>query len=270
MKEISLWKERIDKRLRELLGNVREPEPLASAMKYYVFQEGKRIRPLFLTAVTSALNGDTEDAVTVGCALEMIHNYSLIHDDLPAMDNDDFRRGLPSCHRKFGEAVAILAGDALLTYAFEVLSDAALYRSLSASALLRTIRVIAVKSGVEGMAGGQALDVGGEEDLEKVNLRKTAALFEASFLCGGIIAGREDLLKDLEETGRLVGLLFQITDDIVDRDGYFALLGGEKAVSKAEGMYTELRERVESLFGERGRPIGYLVDLIRRRVGEGA
>jgi len=132
------------------------------------------------------LGGDVEDAVTVGCAVEMIHNYSLIHDDLPAMDNDDFRRGdfrrgQPSCHRKFGEAVAVLAGDALLTYAFEVLSDPSLYRSISPENLLRVARIIAVKSGIEGMVGGQALDITEEEDLEKVNLRKREGGWVSSF-----------------------------------------------------------------------------------------
>jgi len=139
MGRISLWKQGLEKRLAELFSGIREPEPLASAMKYYVFQGGKRIRPLFLIAVTEALGGDLEDATTVGCVVEMIHNYSLIHDDLPAMDNDDYRRGLPSCHRKFGEAVAVLAGDALLTYAFEVLADPSLYRTLTPEKLLRMI-----------------------------------------------------------------------------------------------------------------------------------
>ena len=269
MEKLRLWKGRIEERLGELLGRVREPEPLASAMKYYVFQKGKRIRPLFLTAVADKLGGDVEDAVTVGCAVEMIHNYSLIHDDLPAMDNDDFRRGQPSCHRKFGEAIAVLAGDALLTYAFEVLSDLSLYRSLTPENLLRVGRILAVKSGVSGMVGGQSLDITGEEDLEKVNLRKTAALFEACFLCGGLIAGKERLLDDLEETGRRVGLLFQITDDILDRDGYWKRLGAEAALRKAGDMYAELVAQVSNLFGE-APEILHLVNLIWERVRGGA
>jgi len=269
MEKLQLWKEKIEGRLRELLGRVQEPEPLASAMKYYVFQKGKRIRPLFLTAVAETLGGDVEDAVTVGCAVEMIHNYSLIHDDLPAMDNDDFRRGQPSCHRKFGEAVAVLAGDALLTYAFEVLSDPSLYRSISPENLLRVARIIAVKSGIEGMVGGQALDITEEEDLEKVNLRKTAALFEACFLCGGVVAGKEELLSSLEKTGRRVGLLFQITDDILDRDGYWKRLGAKSALRKAGNIYAELAEDVGDLFGKTSE-IMYLVDLIWNRVREDA
>jgi geranylgeranyl diphosphate synthase type II len=260
MDKLSSWKEKIELRLRELF-KPREPEILTEAMSYYLFQPGKRIRPLLTVAVSSALGGREEDAITVGCVIEMIHNYSLIHDDLPAMDNDDFRRGLPSCHKKFGEAVAILAGDALLTYAFEVLSDIKSFEGLSPESVLRIVNTIAVKSGVGGMVGGQALDISGEENLEEVNLRKTAALFEACFLCGAILSQREDILPDLEELGRGFGLLFQITDDILDGDGYCALLGRERAVEKATVLYSKLEKDIRALM-----PEGYEVLTLLRKV----
>ena len=265
MERISLWKERIEKRLRELFDPA-GPNLLKEAMSYYLFQPGKRIRPLFTVAVSSALGGDEEDAITAGCAIEMIHNYSLIHDDLPAMDNDQIRRGLPTCHVKYGEAVAILAGDALLNYAFEVLSDRKNFRTLSGEEIVELIGVIAKKAGSAGMVGGQVLDITGEKDLGRVNLLKTAALFEACFMSAGVVSKREDLLHDLEKAGRKVGLLFQITDDVLDRDGYFELLGEEGAKEKAEALYRETLSTLEELFREGGSEIRYLVERIYRRI----
>ncbi len=249
------------------MSRIKEPKELAPAVSYYVLQKGKRIRPLFLIATTEALGGDLEDSITVGCVVEMIHNYSLIHDDLPAMDNDDYRRGLPSCHKKFGEAIAILAGDALLTYAFEIMSDISLYKSLKAEDLLKISKVLALKSGAEGIVGGQALDICGSGDLERVNLKKTASLFEACFMCAGIISRREDILSDLEGVGRLVGLLFQITDDILDRNGYWSVLGTEKALEKARALYRELLHKLKNTF-ENTESLVYLTNLVYRRIKE--
>ena len=265
MDRISLWKERIEGRLREIFKPA-GPELLREAMSYYLFQPGKRIRPLFTVAVASALGGDEEDAITVGCTIEMIHNYSLVHDDLPAMDNDQFRRGLPTCHVKYGEAVAILAGDALLSYTFEVLSNKENFRTLSESEVVELIRVIAGKSGAGGMVGGQVLDVTGERDLEKVNLMKTAALFEACFVSGGIVAKRRDLLADLEKAGRSVGLLFQMVDDILDRDGFYELLGEDRARRKAGELYEEALRTVEDLLGDKGTEAKHLLESIYLRI----
>ncbi|EDP76287.1 polyprenyl synthetase family protein [Hydrogenivirga sp. 128-5-R1-1] len=265
MDRLSLWKDRIEDRLRELLVP-QQPQELFEAMAYYLFQPGKRVRPLLTVAVASSLGGDEEDAITVGCAIEMIHNYSLIHDDLPAMDNDDFRRGLPSCHRKFGEAMAVLAGDALLTYAFELMSKEGVFRTLSPEEVVKLINTIAVKSGIGGMVGGQALDIGGEENLEEVNLKKTAALFEACFISGGIVSHRGDLFKELEEVGREFGLLFQLVDDILDRDGFYDLLGEERSMLKAEELYRSLTHRAGVLFEERSQEIKNLIDMVYNRV----
>ena len=264
MEKVRLWRKKIEERLREVF-RAEGPEVLVEAMSYYLFQEGKRIRPLLTVAVADSLGGDLEDAVTVGCVIEMIHNYSLIHDDLPAMDNDDFRRGLPTCHRKFGEAVAILAGDALLTYAFEVLLDPSNFRTLSADRLVEMARTIAVKAGSSGLVGGQVMDIKGEGDPFEVNLRKTAALFEACFLCGGILARREDLLGDLEEAGRLTGLLFQVTDDILDRDGVYRALGERRSREEAERLHSKARDVISRLLGEESEVLN-IVDRIYSRV----
>ncbi|NPA41377.1 MAG: polyprenyl synthetase family protein [Aquificae bacterium] len=269
MEKISLWRERIDKRLKELFLPT-YPEDLASAMAYYLFQPGKRIRPIITVAVAEVLGGDEEDAITAGCAVEMIHNYSLIHDDLPAMDNDDLRRGMPTCHKKFGEAIAILAGDALLTYAFEVLSRPKVFKTLSPQEIIRVIHIVSVKSGIEGMVGGQALDIKRSADLYRINLKKTAALFEASFMLGGVVSKREDLIGGLEELGRNFGLLFQITDDILDRDGYFELLGEEEAKDKAGEMYRKVIDGLERVFGSKPASIKFLADKVYNRVREEA
>ncbi len=262
MEELKLWKDKIDKKLKELLKPF-EPHQLYEAMAYYLFQEGKRIRPLFLMAITRELGGDLEDAALVGCALEMIHNYSLVHDDLPALDDDDERRGRPTCHRVFGEAMAILAGDALLTYAFEILSRPGAFRRVPPQQALEIVNVIAKKAGIWGMVSGQVLDIKGERDKEKVSLFKTAALFEASFLCAGICSGYEDR-DSLERLGRKVGLLFQITDDILDRDGYYEAYG-ERALDIAKELHSQIEREVKEILPY-GKTVEYLVHKIIGRV----
>ncbi len=263
MSRIAEWKKSIEKRLEEVF-EVEDIPKLRDAMAYYLFQEGKRIRPLFVVAVSSALGGEERDAVTVGCVIEMIHNYSLIHDDLPAMDDDDLRRGLPTCHVKFGEAIAILAGDALLNLAFEVLSKIDNFYTLSSDQVIDLIRIISTKAGAGGMVGGQALDIGEEEDLHRINLKKTAALFEACFMCGGVIAGRTDLISDLEELGRKVGLLFQLVDDMIDKDGYLSLLGEERCREMAKELYQDIKDSMKVL----GEPpeLEDLLEIIVKRV----
>ena len=264
MERIQEWKERIEKRLQELL-NPPGPQKLIEAMKYYPLQKGKRIRPLFTVAVADALGGNEEDAITAGIAIELIHNYSLVHDDLPSMDNDALRRGLPTCHVKFGEAIALLAGDTLLTYAFEILSTPENFKTLDAERILRISRIIAQKSGSDGMVGGQVLDIEKHRDLYEVSLKKTGALFEACFMCGGVVAGREDLLKDLETLGRKVGLLFQMVDDYLDRDGFYELWGEERLRQEIEELYTEMQENVKNQLAK-SEAIEYLLNLIYRRI----
>ena len=248
---IHKWKERIEERLRELLTPF-EPELLYQAMSYYLFQEGKRIRPLFLCSVCNALGGNIEDAITVGCAVEMVHNYSLIHDDLPALDNDALRRGKPTCHMVFGEDLAILAGDALLTYAFEVLSKRENFHSLGERELLLLVRELAKSSGFEGMVGGQVMDIRKLSSQEEISLKKTARLFSFCFVAGGIVAKRLDFLQALEDLGLKVGLLFQMVDDWKDKDGFYLYYGEnlwknielfkEECIHVAEGMNMRTEE----------------------------
>jgi len=261
MEKIEFWREKIEKRLSELL-NPKGPKELVEAMKYYPMQKGKRIRPLFTVAVANTLGGDEDDAITVGCGIELIHNYSLIHDDLPCMDNDAWRRGLPTCHIKFGEAMALLAGDALLTYTFEVLSNVNNYKTLSCEEILEVNRIIAVKAGSDGMVGGQALDIKGHQDLYEVSVKKTGALFEACFMCGAIVAKKRELLTNMERLGRKVGLLFQMVDDYLDKDGFYKKLG-EGLKTEIKKLYEEIKE--DKVFREI-KELMYLLDIVYKRV----
>ena len=198
------------------------PEKLHKAMRYSLLAGGKRLRPALVLVSGEALGAKTEDLMPAACAIEMIHTYSLIHDDLPAMDNDDLRRGRPTCHRAFDEATAILAGDALLTQAFRVLSADAPGRS--AERQLRVIREVATAAGtIDGMIGGQMADIEhegtliDEATLEYIHRSKTGALITAPAVVGGIIAGaNEPELDKLRAYGQRIGLAFQIADDILD------------------------------------------------------
>ncbi|MEZ0361919.1 MAG: polyprenyl synthetase family protein [Hydrogenobacter sp.] len=245
MQKIDLWRSKIEIRLRELLQPF-EPKILYDAMSYYVFQEGKRIRPLFLCAICDALNGNMEDAISVGCAIEFIHNYSLIHDDLPAIDNDVTRRGKPSCHVLFGEDMAILAGDALLNFAFEVLSRKENFVSLDERDLLYIIRVLSEKSGSKGMVGGQVMDVKKLSDMWDISLKKTALMFSATFMCGGVVSKRYDLADALSKVGTKVGILFQLVDDYKDKDGFYSIYG-EDIMKVIEESYSECVNLLEGM-----------------------
>jgi geranylgeranyl diphosphate synthase type II len=191
------------------------PSDIYKAVHYSVFNGGKRIRPILCLAAAEAVGGDLVPAIPVACALELIHSYSLIHDDLPSMDNDDFRRGKPTCHKVFGENMAILAGDALLTEAFVLLSRAEKVM-LSAERRLAIIQEIANAAGINGMVGGQALDVisektGADETiLQDIHRRKTGALIVAAVKSGAVMfnAGK-DKIQALTEYGMHVGLAFQ-------------------------------------------------------------
>jgi len=198
------------------------PQQLHRAMRYSVFAGGKRLRPALALAAGEALGGDTDDIMPVACAIEMIHTYSLIHDDLPAMDNDDLRRGRPTCHKAFGEAVAILAGDALLTQAFRVLASET--PTHTGERQVRVIREIATAAGtVDALIGGQMVDIESEgkqvdaSTLEYIHRSKTGALICASVVTGGIIIGATDnQIETLRAFGERIGLAFQIADDILD------------------------------------------------------
>jgi geranylgeranyl diphosphate synthase type II len=220
------------------------PTPLAEAMGYSLFAPGKRLRPLLVVLACDAAGGTTEDALPAACAVEMVHTYSLIHDDLPAMDDDDLRRGLLTCHKKFGEALAILAGDALLTLAFQVLAEGYGPRTAAVSCA-----ELAAGAGAVGMVGGQVLDLEAEgratgsaaevvahlaavhrdeaiAHLETIHRRKTGALFRSSMRLGVYAAQAErpegvnpDTLAAADDYAAAFGLLFQVTDDLLDATG---------------------------------------------------
>ncbi len=229
---------------RYLPGKDSNPQELHHAVHYSVFAGGKRIRPILCLAALEACGGDLAPAMPVACALELIHTYSLIHDDLPAMDNDDFRRGKPTSHKVFGEAVAILAGDALLTEAFVLLSRAEKVR-LTAERRLAIIQEIARAAGISGMVGGQALDIRAEkispdfEALADIHRRKTGALITAAVKSGAILAGASDVrVQALGVYGGHIGVAFQIADDILNVEGDSNLMGKNTGSDAALGKVT--------------------------------
>jgi geranylgeranyl diphosphate synthase type II len=216
------------------------PATIHGAMRYSLFAGGKRIRPLLAIAAAQAVSDPPIGIESCACALEMIHTYSLIHDDLPALDNDDFRRGRPTCHKVYGDAMAILAGDALLTLAFEVLAK---MEHADASERIELVRELATASGtVGGMIGGQVNDIEGEgkhptaQLLESIHRAKTGALLRASVRMGAIYAGAAaDQLAALSSFGKHIGLAFQIVDDILDVEQSSEALGktaGKDAAQK--------------------------------------
>ncbi len=203
----------------------RRPTTLHQAMRYSVFTGGKRIRPILTLASAEAVGGSPEVALPVACAIELIHTYSLIHDDLPAMDDDDLRRGEPATHKAFGEAIAILAGDALLTEAFRLIATEKPRVKIKAETLLKIIGDIAAACGSSGMVGGQVVDIESTglrlrpSKLEYLHLHKTADLIRVSVTSGGRLGGgTSGQLSALNTYGKAVGLAFQITDDIQDFD----------------------------------------------------
>ncbi|MCK9419802.1 MAG: polyprenyl synthetase family protein [Nitrospirae bacterium] len=236
----------VDKTLEKLVPPAKMfPPSVHEAMRYSLFAGGKRVRPILAIAAAEALGARTSGLLPLAGSLELIHTYSLIHDDLPAMDNDDFRRGRPTCHKVYGEAIAILAGDGLLNMAFEVLSDTRRTKAVPANRLITTIKEISTASGVFGMVGGQVIDMeseGKEIDfptLEYIHTHKTGALIRASVRVGAIYAkANEKRLKALTRYGELAGLAFQIADDILDITGKQEELGKDVGSDLKKGKRT--------------------------------
>ena len=225
------------------------PGRLQESMVYSLAAGGKRIRPVLCLASYEACGGKTEDALPYAAAFELIHTYSLIHDDLPAMDNDDLRRGKPTNHKVFGEGMAVLAGDGLLTEAFVLLAESGLSRGkekgIPQSAVIEVIREIARAAGICGMVGGQAQDLLSEdrepdaETLSYIHTRKTAALIAASVKVGGMLAcAPEPLLSGLAGYGENIGLAFQVVDDILDVEGETEVLGKPKGSDEKKKKMT--------------------------------
>ena len=235
----------VDQALERFLPDGKElPAALHASMRYSVFAGGKRVRPVLLLAACEAVGGLVKQALPAACAMEMIHTYSLIHDDLPAMDNDDFRRGNPTNHKVYGEATAILAGDALLTEAFILLSCNG--EGADPAARLKVICEIAQASGSRGMVGGQMLDMESEgkheidlATLSYIHTHKTGALIRASVRAGAIIGGAgEASFGLLTRYADAIGLAFQIADDILDVEGTTEELGKDAGSDQARGKAT--------------------------------
>lgn len=217
---------------------------LAEAVRYSALAGGKRLRPVLMLAFCRMAGGDTAQALPFACALEMIHNYSLIHDDLPCMDNDDLRRGRPTNHKVFGDALAVLAGDALLTRAFETASQAV--SGLPPAIALRCVHLLAQAAGMDGMVGGQTLDMEAEhqrlslDELKRLQALKTGCLIRAACETGCLAAGRDDaaLLSAARTYGDKLGLAFQIRDDMLDVEGDPAALGKSVGQDEKSGKST--------------------------------
>ncbi len=217
--KLNEYTEKINKALKEIAASFPENNIVSEAMAYSLLAGGKRIRPVIALSVADSLQGDTDAALAFGCALEMIHTYSLIHDDLPCMDNDTMRRGMPTCHIKYGEAYALLAGDGLLTYAFSHITESVKDKAKA----FDFIKYLSKMAGIEGMVGGQTDDIKAETEradiktLRHIHARKTGALINAAGAAGAIASGVDSTFA--EPYTKSLGLAFQIKDDILDVEG---------------------------------------------------
>ena len=280
----------VDKTLDSILPeNDCFPPQLHNAMRYCLFSGGKRLRPILALAAAESVGGDCHKMLNEACALELIHTYTLIHDDLPSMDNDDYRRGHLTTHKVFGEAIAVLAGDALQTEAFSILSETEKSR-FSPEIKIKVIRLISAACGSRGIIGGQTVDLESEgkkislELLDYIHTHKTAALITASVLTGAVLANADkDQLTDLNNYGEAIGLAFQITDDILDitssteqmgktvgkdqrmkKATYPSLLGLDEASRLQQEFYKKSIDSISS-FDENAKPLREIAKLIIER-----
>ncbi|MFH0948311.1 MAG: farnesyl diphosphate synthase [Elusimicrobiota bacterium] len=271
----------VDEALKKyFLKNADEPLIINTAMRYSIFAGGKRLRPILCLAACEICGGVEKNVLPTACAIEMVHTYSLIHDDLPAMDNDDERRGKLTSHKKFGEAIAILAGDGLLTKAFEIIHP-------------KVVKEIAVAAGTKGMVGGQVVDIESEKlkvksqklknELVYIHEHKTAKMIEVSLKAGAVLSDAPSAkIKAISNYGRKIGLAFQITDDILDIIGnkkklgkkgsdlknkkltYPSIYGIEKSKEKAEALIKSAKNNLK-IFGKKADVFNELADYIIQR-----
>ncbi|NQT06665.1 MAG: polyprenyl synthetase family protein [Candidatus Omnitrophica bacterium] len=256
----------IDRELGKVLPKTNtRPQSLHRAIRYSVFSGGKRIRPILTIESCIVCGGKLRDVLKAACAVEMVHTSSLIHDDLPAMDDDDYRRGRPSCHKRFGEATAILAGDALLTQAFDCLA-----MSKRKNLLTEAIRELYKEIGSEGMIGGQEVDLRKrntkkKSDLDFITEKKTAALFNASLKLGAVFADTSKKKKAaISGFGELLGKAFQLIDDSFDNDGYARLIGRKRSRELAF-EYIEKAKQKLSPFGKKADRLKEIADFVVTR-----
>ncbi len=265
------WVRGIEKALDRFLPEApAHPPEIHEAMRYAVLNGGKRFRPILVLAACEAVGGNPEKALLAASAVEMVHAYSLVHDDLPALDNDDVRRGKPACHRKFGEAIAILAGDGLLTRAFELLATVK-----PAKKAVRLIHELSSAAGTQGMIGGQAADIlfskqefGRSLDfsaLDYISRHKTGKLIEASAVLGAVMGtNSEAKIERIRRFGQGLGFAFQVVDDIMDSDGYLRLMNLHEAQEKARHLIERAEEEIGSLGPRAGRLLGLSQLLLER------
>ncbi|NER79106.1 MAG: polyprenyl synthetase family protein [Leptolyngbya sp. SIO1D8] len=266
------------------------PETIYESMRYSLLAGGKRLRPILCLATCELLDGTMAMAMPTACALEMIHTMSLIHDDLPAMDNDDYRRGKLTNHKVYGDDVAILAGDALLTYAFEYIATQT--RDVPPELVLKVVATVGKAAGASGLVGGQVLDLACEgnpdvtvETLNFIHTHKTGALLKVSVTSGAILAGADDLqVETLAKYAERIGLAFQIVDDVLDvtatseelgksagkdllaqKATYPSLWGIEESRQQAQQLVENAKAEVSTCFGEKAQPLLSLADFIVAR-----
>jgi len=258
----------LEKELRRyLLAHEAKPRAIHQAMQYAAFTGGKRFRPVLTLSVCEACGGRPSEAVLAALAIELIHTYSLIHDDLPALDNDDLRRGKPTCHKKFGEANAILAGDALLTLAFEWIS-----KIKPPDRAVRILREVAEAAGTHGMIGGQVADLeapGRKKSLAEhdfISRYKTGALIRVSAVAGAVAAGAaKSRVRAMARYGECLGLAFQVVDDILDKDGYCKMMSAAAATRKAV-LLIERAKKEARRFGRKAEALVFLADFLKIRI----
>lgn len=278
----------IDEYLEKYLPRKNNPQSIIyDSMRYSVFAGGKRLRPMLMLNVCKMCGGDMKDVIPFACAIEFIHTYSLIHDDLPSMDNDDLRRGMPTSHIKFGEATAILAGDALLNRAFEIVSE---YDGNKPNRAIKAINMLAVSSGADGMIGGQIVDMQSEgkeislDELKYLHLNKTGAIIRSACTVGALMSdATEREIEAIDEFAKNLGVAFQIQDDILDvigdenelgkpigsdsdegKNTYVALVGLEKSKELAL-EYSQKAKRSLEMFGEKADFLVKLTDYLTNR-----
>lgn len=263
-KELALVESYLDK---ELPPATKCPPTIHEAMRYAVLGAGKRFRPILAIAVCQACGGSPKKVLPAAAALELIHAYSLVHDDLPSLDNDDFRRGKPSCHKKFGEAMAILAGDGLLTMAFEWVS-----RVRPSDTALRVLAELSTAAGTFGMIGGQVADISvkavdlDEPMLDYINIHKTGCLIRVAAVIGALSAAAPaGTVKRVRKFGECLGLAFQIADDMNDGDGYLKLITAIEAEARVRDLIARAKKEIKVL-GKKAEALLFIADNLIQRM----
>lgn len=260
----------IEKKLEELLPpEAQYPSSIHEAMRYAVFPGGKRFRPVLTLAACEAAGGRIREALIPAVSVELIHSYSLVHDDLPALDNDDMRRGKWTCHKRFGEGAAILAGDGLLNLAYEVLAGIA-----PASKAVRLLAAVSTASGTCGMIGGQVVDLETPKKdlnvplLDYISSHKTGKLITASAVCGALAAeAGEASLRRIQKYGEFLGLAFQLVDDLHDGDGYLNLMEAKAVVDKVRDLIAKAKKEIRS-FGAQAERLHRIADFLLEKTAK--